>query len=154
MSARNTSDVIREELEKMRLAIITSQQTLGIRDTGRSAASLKITGSRKFGAVIASNLPYLETNFDGFGRPPGGQPPMQSILQWGKLSPREGQTREQAAFAVAHSIAIKGTDIHRGAQGIPMDRIVKEGADSLAEALADNELQRALDAIDNIRFTT
>ena len=152
MSARNTSDVIREELEAIRLAIITSQQTLGIRDTGRSATSIKITGSRALGAVLTATK-YLETNFDGFGRPPGKKPPMQALLQWGKLQPQGNQTREQAAYAVARHIGQVGTRIHRGAQGIPMDEIAKQGADNMAEALADNEVQRALDAIDQIRFT-
>ena len=96
---------------------------------------------------------YLETNFDGVGRRPGLKPPAQAILQWGKLSPREGQTRLQAAYAVARHIGEVGTTIHRGAAGIPMDEITKQGADNLAEALADNETQRALDAIDQIRFT-
>ena len=155
MSARKTSDVIREELEKIRLAMITSQQTLGIKDSGRSAASIKITGSRALGAVLTATK-YLETNFDGFGRPPGGKPPMEALLKWGKLSPQGNQTREQAAYAVARHIGEFGTRIfpgNAGAAGIPMDKITKQGADNLAEALADNEVQRALDAIDQIRFT-
>ena len=152
MSARKTSDVIREELEKIRLAMITSQQTLGIKDTGRSAASIKITGSRALGAVLTATK-YLETKFDGYGRPPGGKPSAQDMLKWGKLSPEGNQTRLQAAYAVARHIGQVGTSIHRGAAGIPMDKITKQGADNLAEALADNEVQRALDAIDQIRFT-
>ena len=118
---------------------------------GFSADSIKITGSRQLGAVL-SGTQYLQTNFDGVGREPGTPPMAQDLLMWGKLSPRDGQTRLQAAYAVATHIGQVGTSIHRGAAGIPIDRITKQGADNMAEALADNELQRALDAIDNIRF--
>ena len=153
MAARATSDVIRQQLEQIRLAIITSQQTLGIKDSGFSAASIKITGSRALGAVLTAPA-YLQTNYDKVGRRPGTPPPVQDILNWGKLSPQPNQTRLQAAYAVATSIGQVGTGIFRGRAGIPIDKITKEGADNMSEALADNEVQRALDAIDNIRFTT
>jgi hypothetical protein len=69
-------------------------------------------------------------------------PPVEEIERWGKLNPRAGQTRRQAAFAVAHKIAQLGTEIHRGKQGINMDRIASDSADRLARDLADNELIR------------
>jgi hypothetical protein len=135
-------EIFREELGIVKFEIQSEQQALGITDSGLSANSIVIKGSRAQGAVLTA-VGYLQTNFDGIGRGPGGFPPVQDIMRWGKLAPRAGQTLEQAAFLVARKIAEQGTDIHTGRRrGIDMDEIQKRSADRLAESLADNELIR------------
>ena len=138
------AEILRDELGIVRQQIIQEQSQLGITDSGRSALSIEIKGSRKIGAVLTS-IGYLQTNFDGIGRGPGRMPPISEIEQWGKLDPRPGQTRRQAAFVVARKIGQLGTEIFRGKQGIDMDRITRDSADRLARELADNELIRFQD---------
>lgn len=143
--------ILRKHLDLLRQEIIRAQQSLGIRDTGFSADNIQILGSRKLNAVLTAPR-YLETNVDGIGRRPGKMPPVQQILNWGKLDPLVGQTRLQAAFAVAKTIAEFGTRIYQGRQGIPLDEIIEKNTNALIADLADNEVDRGLDAIDKIRF--
>lgn len=155
MAARSTDAVLREQLNDIVDLIFFFQRRLGITDSGFSEVNTRVQITRKGIATIEAPQ-YLETNFDGIGLKPksvGGNM-IAGLLTWGKLKPEGNQTRLQAAFAVATALVKDGSNIFNGAQGIPMDEIVKQGADNMSEALADNEVQRALDAIDNIRFTT
>jgi len=137
MASQDPKIILRQVLEDIVQDIKTQQQTLGIRDSGRSADSIKIIGGRGVGASIQA-VGYLATNFDKVGRGPGKQPPVDDILMWGKLQPEGNETRLQAAFRVARGIANEGTLIFKGQQGIDITQIAKEGGAKVAKALSEN----------------
>jgi len=139
VASQDPKEILREELERLRLDIITQQSTLGIKDSGRSADSIKIVQARGLSAELTA-VGYLATNFDKVGRRPGRQPPVDDILLWGKLQPEGNETRLQAAFKVARAIGEMGTLIFRGAQGIDITELTKQSATRVSKALAENSV--------------
>jgi len=139
VASQDPKEILREELEKLILEIKTQQQTLGIKDSGRSADSIKIVQARGLSAQLTA-VGYLATNFDKVGRRPGRQPPVEDIERWGKLQVEAGETRRQAAFRVARAIGNMGTLIFRGQQGIDITELTKQSATRVSKALAENSV--------------
>ena len=114
-------------LNKVRDAYIQEQKDKGIRSSGKSAESLKITIDENSGFLTGSKYFIQQT----VGRKPGKFPPIDDILDWiraKKISPRDAKTTErQLAFLFARKISQSGTDIFMGKRsGLEMDEIIKK----------------------------
>lgn len=114
-------------LNSIREAYIKEQKDKGIRSSGKSAESLRISVDSNSGQLTGAKYFIQQT----VGRKPGKFPPIDDILDWiraKKISPRDAKTTErQLAFLFARKIAQSGTDIFQGKRpGLDMDEIIKK----------------------------
>lgn len=153
--ARPVRGIAVKELERISAIIISKQSALGLRDTGKSANSFTISGSRVFGVAIQF-VRYLQTNFKNIGLlpKPGKGGLIAGLLQWGKLQPQHAkQTKLQAAYALATSLIQRGSAIRRGTKaGIDIDKILEDSAKRLSKEIADNELARSMQIFSRSQF--
>ena len=123
--------------------MIQEQASQGIRNTGRSAKSVKIFETR------IEAVGYWNFLFSGQGTPPGKFPNFGRILKWvkkrglrfrrdsGKL-----MSEESTAFMVGNKIRREGTDIFQKPQeGVNLDKILERHQDQLTDELG-TELQQ------------
>lgn len=114
-------------LNDIREAYIQEQKDKGIRASGKSAESLKITVDANSGQLSGAKYFIQQT----VGRKPGKFPPIDDILDWirvKRISPKDPKTTErQLAFLFARKIAQSGTDIFQGRRpGLEMEEIIKK----------------------------
>jgi len=112
-------------LNDIREAYIKEQRDKGIRSSGKSAESLRISVDKTSGQLSGAKYFIQQT----VGRKPGKFPPIDDILDWiraKKITPRDAKTTErQLAFLFARKIAQSGTDIFQGKRsGLEMDEII------------------------------
>ncbi|WP_447978083.1 hypothetical protein [Candidatus Nitrospira bockiana] len=97
-----------------------------------------------FESITASSLPYAAPV--EFGRRPGAMPPVQALLPWVArfVTLKQGETATGVAFAIAQSIALRGTRLWR--RSPPGARMFEEGAKAafpLIERIFKDRLGRA-----------
>jgi len=151
MAVKSIRQLIIQELNNVRIAIIGSQTSLGLRDSGVSANSFEIRATNNGGELTGAE--YIQTNYKAIGIKPNsgtGGGFIQGLLNWGKLEVQGNETRLQAAFRTGRVIREKGSLIYRGKTGIDIDLITENSADRFEEAIADNEEQRAIDGLNSV----
>lgn len=149
------NDTLRASLERIKARIIEQQNALGIRLTGRSAASLVVERARsvKTGRFVAGaslvSVAYLVTNFKGIGVKAGTFPPFgtgSKLFNWVKsrgikTTDKNGrlQTTEQTTFLIARIINAMGTNISRNrTPGIDFEKIINEELPATVDAVASD----------------
>jgi hypothetical protein len=120
---------IQDFLEKVRLAYIEDQQAKGIRASGKSAQSLRVSAKKDTGFLYgASYFKYQKE-----GRKPGGFPPIEKIMEWIRQKNIDADISDKSlAFLIARKIARLGTDIHlKKRPGLSVEEKIKELKDQL-----------------------
>jgi hypothetical protein len=118
-------------IDGARKAYIDDQETKGIRASGKSAKSIRITTDERGGALYGVKY-FIQQKL---GRKPGKFPPLDDILDWIRVKnirPKDSKTTErQLAFLFARKIAQSGTDIYLGKRPVldpseKIDELVKK----------------------------
>lgn len=111
----NFSKQISTFLNGVKDAFIQDQKDKGIRNTGRSARSIRKEVEPHSGSLIGVGYFHQQMH----GRAPGKFPPIEQIEAWIRtkgITPRDPKTSiKSLAFLFARAIAKKGTRIFRGA---------------------------------------
>jgi hypothetical protein len=124
---------IREALDKFFSNVIkdvrNDQNAKGMRASGRSADSLVYGTDNKGGQLEGSSYFYFQI----YGRNAGGMPPVSDIKAW-----IQAKGLDLNPYAVAKSIANKGTQIYRGKKkGLEFDAITEKNLKELDKDLGN-----------------
>lgn len=121
-------EAVKEFLDKVTKAYIDDQKAKGIRASGKSAQSIKQEITPETGRLLGAH--YF--TYQRIGRRPGAMPPIEAIKQWIK-----DKHLQLNPWAVAKSIAKKGTDIFRGKRpGLSIEDRILEARKEFAKNLA------------------
>lgn len=151
------SPTIRNYLKLVQRDMILAQSALGIRNTGTSASSLKIKGSRTRGAVL-EGVGYWTFLFSGSGRGPG-RTNFGAILDWVKArrlkftDKRSGKVMKpkRTAFLVWRKISQEGTGIfQRPSRGVPIDQILKKHEPMLVDGVGTEIQQQYIKELNKV----
>jgi hypothetical protein len=133
---------IRAFLERVRDEIVDEQIQKDLFASGKSASSLQVVATETGGQLVGDDSFIYQT--DKVGRRPGTMPPIKAIEEWIEVK----MLSFLNPWAVAKSIAKKGTSIFRGERkGIDIDKILETNREILIKDLADAskfEVQNAI----------
>jgi uncharacterized protein YheU (UPF0270 family) len=108
-------ELIEQLLENCKSDLIQDQVAKRLTKSGKSAATLEVTGVTDTSGQLLSGDAILAQIF---GRAPGKQPPTNAIIEWiesARIKP-DGISIESLAFLIARKIGREGTDIWKGLQ--------------------------------------
>ena len=153
---QETNKILKDYLERVKLDIIKSQNQLGLKASGFSAAHLKFNKSQKKGQAFLVSPVYLPLTFDGVGVKPFKIFPWRQLTQWLRFKPIGGVRdsrgrfipRKSLAYLMASKIWQKGTAIFRGKKGIPIKEILEKNLPETGREIAE---AYARDLITDIR---
>jgi len=128
-----TEKVLEDYLNKVKADIFLSQHNLQITASGFSERTTKVVKGSHSGQAFLTSPRYLFTNFDGVGVKKGKIFPLKQMSQWlvhknlPGIRDERGRflSRKQQQYLIARKIWLQGTDIANGAQGIPINKILK-----------------------------
>lgn len=141
----NNRKAIEQFLEKLRLEVIRSQESKGIKASGRSAGLLRVESNQLGGMLIdgAGTFYYQE-----YGRRAGKAPPLSAIYAWLEykkygLDYANFKERMSLAYRIRNKIARVGTEPARKGKPTKVltDVIVKEQVDSFVNTLQGNYMR-------------
>jgi hypothetical protein len=120
--------------------LANAQVDLGFEATGDASQSyeVEIVGKNKVSIYWAE---YLKFSVAGRGRKPGGgMAPINEIVDWLEvkgIEPDDDKSIRSLAFAIAKKQQAEGNQVYRGERpGIPVDLIIQESFDNIADELA------------------